>query len=219
MLHCKTTGSSTIRSCCPPSAGACCVFCNAWNQPRPFRYGTWAALFLADNGGLSSGEPIAGAAARGLTSLAGPYKILRVDDRALMSNARRSCSSVSKVRARSREQGVWRRRPRSRQQLRQPTLPLEPGTHWRAIIAIRPVNRTSGEPIGNGGGTQRRATCANTVILTGARPDNPIARAPAGVRSMMRPRINGPRSEIRTTTCLPFRKFTTLTRVPNGSVR
>src|ERR1041384_2826252 len=58
-----------------------------------------------------------------------------------------------------------------------------------------------------------------TARLTGARPDIPIARAPAGVRSITRPRTNGPRSLIRTTTDLLFRVLVTRTMVPNGSLR
>src|SRR5262249_10722506 len=43
-----------------------------------------------------------------------------------------------------------------------------------------------------------------TSTFTGARPENPIARAAAGIRSMMRPRTNGPRSLIRTTIDRPL---------------
>jgi peptidoglycan hydrolase-like protein with peptidoglycan-binding domain len=57
------------------------------------------------------------------------------------------------------------------------------------------------------------------VTSTGARPLKPSARAAAGVRSMMRPRTNGPRSLIRTVTLRPLRLLVTFTFVPNGSVR
>ena len=50
-------------------------------------------------------------------------------------------------------------------------------------------------------------------------PDNPIARAPAGVKSIMRPRIKGPRSLMRTTTDRPVRIFVTCTLVPKGNLR
>jgi hypothetical protein len=38
-------------------------------------------------------------------------------------------------------------------------------------------------------------------------------------RSMIRPSTNGPRSLIRTWTCLPFARFVTVTMVPRGIVR
>jgi hypothetical protein len=47
----------------------------------------------------------------------------------------------------------------------------------------------------------------------------PNARAAAGVTSITRPRVNGPRSLIRTTIKRPFWVFVTLTIVPNGSER
>ena len=50
-------------------------------------------------------------------------------------------------------------------------------------------------------------------------PDNPIARAPAGVKSIIRPRIKGPRSLMRTTTDRPVRIFVTCTLVPKGNLR
>src|SRR5262249_36113571 len=55
--------------------------------------------------------------------------------------------------------------------------------------------------------------------VTRASPLKPRALAAAGVRSMTRPRTNGPRSLIRTTTLRPLLLFVTRTRVPNGSVR
>src|ERR1700675_4979192 len=58
-----------------------------------------------------------------------------------------------------------------------------------------------------------------TVSETGARPLTPITRAAAGLKSITRPRTNGPRSVIRTTTARPFRLLTTVTLVPNGRVR
>jgi hypothetical protein len=42
----------------------------------------------------------------------------------------------------------------------------------------------------------RRNPVASLSTVTGASPEKPSARAPAGVRSMMRPRTNGPRSLI-----------------------
>src|SRR6185295_13614347 len=57
------------------------------------------------------------------------------------------------------------------------------------------------------------------VTSTGARPLKPSARDAAGVRSIMRPRTNGPRSLIRTVTLRPLRLLVTVTFVPNGSVR
>ena len=45
------------------------------------------------------------------------------------------------------------------------------------------------------------------TTVTGVSPEKPSARAPAGVRSMIRPRTNGPRSLIRTVTDLPLRRL------------
>jgi len=64
-----------------------------------------------------------------------------------------------------------------------------------------------------------KAASPMTEIWTGANPERPIARAPAGVRSIIRPGTKGPRSEMRTMTFLPFFLLVTLTRVPNGNVR
>lgn len=50
-------------------------------------------------------------------------------------------------------------------------------------------------------------------------PENPSSRAAAGVTSMTRPRPNGPRSLIRTTTDRPFFELMMRTIVPNGSER
>ena len=55
--------------------------------------------------------------------------------------------------------------------------------------------------------------------MTGASPEKPSARAAAGVTSITRPRTNGPRSLIRTTTEWPLRLLVTRTLVPNGNVR
>ena len=55
--------------------------------------------------------------------------------------------------------------------------------------------------------------------VTRAMPLNPRACAPAGVRSIIRPRTNGPRSFILTTTNLPLPTFVTRTFVPKGRVR
>ena len=55
--------------------------------------------------------------------------------------------------------------------------------------------------------------------VTRAMPLNPRASAPAGVRSIIRPRTNGPRSFTLTTTDLPLRTFVTRTFVPKGRVR
>ena len=56
----------------------------------------------------------------------------------------------------------------------------------------------------------------NLATVTGASPEKPSARAPAGVRSMTRPRMNGPRSVIVTTTDFPFLRLVTCTLLPNG---
>jgi hypothetical protein len=55
--------------------------------------------------------------------------------------------------------------------------------------------------------------------FTFVRPENPRARAAAGVTSITRPRVNGPRSLIRTTVERPFWVFVTRIIVPNGSER
>ena len=47
----------------------------------------------------------------------------------------------------------------------------------------------------------------------------PTACAAEFERSIERPRMNGPRSEIRTTTERPFAVFVTRTFVPSGRVR
>jgi hypothetical protein len=54
---------------------------------------------------------------------------------------------------------------------------------------------------------------------TFARPDIPRARAAAGVRSITRPRTNGPRSFMRTKAARPFSLLVTATTVPNGRLR
>ena len=63
------------------------------------------------------------------------------------------------------------------------------------------------------------AMVPSTVSVTGARPSEPIALAPAGVRSMIRPAMKGPRSLMRTITERPVLRLVTSTKVPNGSVR
>jgi len=55
--------------------------------------------------------------------------------------------------------------------------------------------------------------------VTCASPLKPKERAAAGVRSIMRPRTNGPRSLIVTTTERPDRACSTRTFVPNARVR
>src|SRR5262249_47978830 len=65
----------------------------------------------------------------------------------------------------------------------------------------------------------RRQFFFSTATDTGASPLKPSSFAAAGVMSMMRPRTNGPRSLMRTTTVRPLRRFFTSTSVPNGSVR
>lgn len=55
--------------------------------------------------------------------------------------------------------------------------------------------------------------------MTFVSPENPSARAPAGVRSMIRPRMNGPRSLIVTTTVFPLLRFVTFTLLPKGKKR
>ena len=54
---------------------------------------------------------------------------------------------------------------------------------------------------------------------TGASPANPSAFAAAGETSITRPRTNGPRSEIRTTTLRPLFRLVIFTRDPDGNVR
>ena len=56
-------------------------------------------------------------------------------------------------------------------------------------------------------------------IVTWVSPEKPSARAPAGVRSIMRPRMKGPRSLIVTTTVFPFLRLVTRTLVPKGNER
>ena len=58
-----------------------------------------------------------------------------------------------------------------------------------------------------------------TSKLTRARPENPSLPAAAGVRTMTRPRVNGPRSLMRTITVWPLPRLVTRTRVQKGSVR
>jgi len=58
-----------------------------------------------------------------------------------------------------------------------------------------------------------------TFRLTFASPENPRARAAAGVTSMIRPRVKGPRSLIVTITERPLLLLVTRTLVPKGSVR
>src|SRR5262249_17407255 len=60
------------------------------------------------------------------------------------------------------------------------------------------------------------ALAESTVSRTGARPEHPIARAPAGVRSMIRPLMYG--SLMRTITERPVLTLVTLTIVPKGRV-
>ncbi len=69
----------------------------------------------------------------------------------------------------------------------------------------------------------RRASAPPLVVdtLTLATPASiiPMLAAAACDRSMIRPPVKGPRSLIRTTTDWPFERFSTKTRVPNGSER
>src|SRR5712671_2924614 len=58
-----------------------------------------------------------------------------------------------------------------------------------------------------------------TVSVTGASPEKPSACAPAGVKSMTRPLMKGPRSLMRTTTERPVARCVTFTMVPKGSDR
>ena len=67
--------------------------------------------------------------------------------------------------------------------------------------------------------TSKRYLILSEATFTGARPEKPKARARAGVRSITRPRTNGPRSLIRTVTLRPLRRWVTRTCVPNASVR
>src|ERR1700730_12358172 len=56
-------------------------------------------------------------------------------------------------------------------------------------------------------------TCAQTLPIL----RKPIARAAPRERSMSRPRVNGPRSLMITTTEAPVRGLVTITLVPNGN--
>jgi len=58
-----------------------------------------------------------------------------------------------------------------------------------------------------------------TWRVTGATPEKPSRCAAAGVRSMIRPLLKGPRSFIRTMTVRPLRKLVTRTIVPKGRER
>src|SRR5215204_4572026 len=71
----------------------------------------------------------------------------------------------------------------------------------------------------DGGGSRCAYYPAAAKIVTSAVPLTPSARAALFDRSMTRPRTNGPRSLIRTTTDRPLCLLTTRTRVPNGRVR
>src|SRR6266446_671599 len=99
------------------------------------------------------------------------------------------------------------------------------GTAMPAICDLkRRLHLTSDDdarikPAGDGGA---RAFCTSQGLIssvTRAMPLNPRARAPAGVRSIIRPRTNGPRSFILTTTELPLLMLVTRTFVPKGRVR
>src|SRR5262249_36521777 len=79
------------------------------------------------------------------------------------------------------------------------------GAKITKIVGFKPASRHPGD---------QRPT---TDTLTGASPLKPSWFAAAGVRSMMRPRVNGPRSLMRTTTLRPLRRLVTRTLLPNGS--
>ena len=57
------------------------------------------------------------------------------------------------------------------------------------------------------------------VTVTCVSPENPRTLAAAGLKSIIRPRTNGPRSLMVTTTKRPLLLFVTFTFVPNGRVR
>ena len=63
-----------------------------------------------------------------------------------------------------------------------------------------------GAHVAEGNGLKCQPRWSMTSSVTGARPEKPNARAAAGVTSMTRPRTNGPRSLIRTTTERPLRR-------------
>src|ERR1022692_1337980 len=65
-----------------------------------------------------------------------------------------------------------------------------------------------------GGERRRHYRISAQILPTSVRP---IARAAPRDRSMSRPRVNGPRSLMMTTTVAPVRGLLTLTLVPNGS--
>ena len=90
---------------------------------------------------------------------------------------------------------------------------------WRVARTIR---RDYGQKLHADGRTREKLGCPSNserALTTGARPEKPKTRAPAGVTSITRPRTNGPRSLIRTVTLRPLRRLVTRTCVPNASVR
>jgi hypothetical protein len=77
-----------------------------------------------------------------------------------------------------------------------------PNEGHRRFKALIETNGTRSEACG-----QREKSAAVDyifAILTGASPEKPSALDPAGVKSIIRPRTNGPRSLILTTTLLPL---------------
>src|ERR1700681_1967473 len=68
------------------------------------------------------------------------------------------------------------------------------------------------------GGDHIRHSYSRSTV-TGASPENPSARAAAGVTSMMRPLTKGPRSLTVTTTDRPLLRLVTRTFDPNGRDR
>jgi hypothetical protein len=87
-------------------------------------------------------------------------------------------------------------------------------TRLRRHLIARTLRRCNGSPR-----RFRTDSRHNDSIVTRAMPLNPRACAPAGVRSIIRPRMNGPRSFTLTMTDLPLPTFVTRTFVPKGRVR
>src|SRR5262249_19865887 len=88
---------------------------------------------------------------------------------------------------------------------------------WRDIHAKRKATRYLHEPPLLVESACNQITCRRTRATPAPVMRN--ARAALVDTSMVRPRMNGPRSLMRTTTELPFDRLVTRTRVPNGRVR
>ena len=90
---------------------------------------------------------------------------------------------------------------------------------WQAIEEVWPKTRGQRCWVHKTAKHPRACRYSPTFRLTCASPENPRARAAAGVTSMIRPRVKGPRSLIVTITERPLLLLVTRTLVPKGSVR